>query len=608
MVWPFDRRSHPRRPSVPNHLDDRRPSPPSPSAVAVAPITQSQSVLRRVQSGDPEAVRALVQEASSLKHRLDAMIADSQDTGGHLDRFGGRVEAAYTRLKHTVGQSPDIILRRFTIGRTLAWPALLAFADGMVDNIMVDQDTVRVSELYDFAASQTTDPAAIHRHVQEAVIAIGHVTTTQHWSKLLDQLTYGSTLLFVDGSATVLVLDTVKFAARAIARADSEPSIKGPQEAFNDILLTHMNQIRRHIRTSWLKFDTLTVGGYTKTTVLVAHIEGLTNPALVATVKQRVSQVRVDEVQETNQIVERIVDRRLSLFPLARLTERVDWVCRDLLRGKVAILVDNDPFVSLVPATLMEFYQTTQDYAFSFWEATLVRMIRLIGLVLGLYLLPAYIALTSVDPDLAPTKLILTIAGSREGIPFPPVMEVIIMWIIIEILREAANRLPKELATTLGTVGAVVVGTPIVMLNTPIIERPPRPLATQARVPAPVHGSPGWTSYPLEKGRDAPVSFCRRARGTPVSGAWPDRATWPDRARLAVGGSERAGPRLHEHEQVSGRLGRLQSLSRRTPACAFGPQALFSWLSARPAKPHARPPEQVVSVAATAACARRRPR
>lgn len=424
-------------------------------------LRHTQNNLHAPEANEADPLRELISQSKNLDTHLTGLLRDLEHVND-LDEFTGDVAAAYDRIKTTVGQAPDIILRKLQIGPDLKWPALVAFADGMVDNVIVDQDTLRMVELYRSISQDETDPHTVHDRVQYTMLTVGHVSTEKRWDKLMDQLTYGSTLLFVEGATQVLVLDSVKFKSRSIGRPDSEPSVKGPQEAFNEIMLTHMNQIRRRIRTARLRFEPITIGAYTKTTVVLAHIEGLSNPALVTALTGRLHAIQRDSVVQVNEIAPYLYGRRYSIFPQVRLTERVDWVARDLMNGKIAIMVDNDPFVITVPTTLTDFYQTTQDYVFSFWDASLIRLVRLAGLVIGLFLMPLYIALTSVNPDLVPTKLILTVDGSRQGIPFPPISEVIIMWLIIEILREAANRLPKELAVTLGTVGAVVVGTAIV--------------------------------------------------------------------------------------------------------------------------------------------------
>ncbi|MCL5116882.1 MAG: spore germination protein, partial [Firmicutes bacterium] len=176
----------------------------------------------------------------------------------------------------------------------------------------------------------------------------------------------------------------------------------------------------------------------------------------------KLSVADVASVQSGQQLIPLLVSHSNSLFPQVRRTERPDVVAREITMGKVAVLVDNTPFVMLMPNTLMDFYQTIEDYTMNSWYATLERMIRFLGLFLGLLLPPLYISLTSVNPDLLPTKMVLTIAGSRVGLPLPPIFEVLTMWAVIEVLREASLRLPKELSTTLGTVGAIVVGTAIV--------------------------------------------------------------------------------------------------------------------------------------------------
>lgn len=340
-----------------------------------------------------------------------------------------------------------------------AHKVLLAFVDGMVDNAMIDRDTLMMSE---YAVAPDANPQSIYDELKTRLLTVGHVETGKNWDKLIPQMLLGNCLLFLEGVQEVLVLDTIKYQARSVGRAQSEPAVKGPQEAFNEIILTQMNLLRRRIPSADLRFESTTIGWQTHTTVILAYIDGVTNPALVRNVHDRLQKIERASVQTSNEVGEYLADRRWTIFPQIRMSERVDLIARNVTQGKVAILVANDPFAMLLPNTLMDFYQTTQDYSFPFWDGTLVRLVRMVGLAVGLYLMPLYIALSSVNPDLVPIKLILTISGSRQGMPFPPVAEVIIMWLIIEILREAANRLPQQLATTIGTVGAVVVGTAIV--------------------------------------------------------------------------------------------------------------------------------------------------
>nr|WP_243239297.1 spore germination protein [Sulfobacillus harzensis] len=424
-------------------------------------IKTAGAALEVVNGTDMTLLKDIITETSTLEKRLSGFATDLAGSGS-LDEFSGHVEAAYERLKNTVGQSPDIIIRRFYIGSTVRIPAVLAFVDGLSDSQIIDQDTIMVSQEYDRAYTITQDPNRAHQIVHDSVVASGHLAVETSWNKLLVKLMGGNTILFIEGTQSVLVVDTVKYPARSISTPTTERTVMGSQEAFNEVILTQMNLIRMRIKSPDLHFDNISVGSLSHTNVAIAHIEGLTNPAIVRAAKERLAVAQLAEVQTGQELIPYLTDGAQTLFPLIRRTERPDVVARELSMGKIAILVDTTPFVMLAPNTLMDFYQTIEDYTMNSWYGTLERLIRFLGLFLGLLLPPLYIALTSVNPDLLPTKLVLTIAGSRVGLPFPPIFEVMTMWAIIEVLREAALRLPKELSQTLGTVGAIVVGTAIV--------------------------------------------------------------------------------------------------------------------------------------------------
>ena len=81
-------------------------------------------------------------------------------------------------------------------------------------------------------------------------------------------------------------------------------------------------------------------------------------------------------------------------------------------------------------------------------------------------LLPAlYIALTSFHPEMLPTGLALSIAATRENVPFPAYAEAFLMELSLELLREAGIRLPGPISQTIGIVGALVVGSAAVQAS-----------------------------------------------------------------------------------------------------------------------------------------------
>ena len=88
----------------------------------------------------------------------------------------------------------------------------------------------------------------------------------------------------------------------------------------------------------------------------------------------------------------------------------------------------------------------------------MVRFIRMISILISLTAPALYVAITSFQPDIIPTKLAYSIAASREGVPFPAFVEAIIMELFLALLMEAVVRLPRPIGATIGIVGGLVIG------------------------------------------------------------------------------------------------------------------------------------------------------
>ncbi len=187
---------------------------------------------------------------------------------------------------------------------------------------------------------------------------------------------------------------------------------------------------------------------------------------------ERLRAINVDGLVDITQVAGLIRDHPRSIFPTIRQTERVEMAVWRMLQGAVVVLMDGDPFALIAPAPLIDFYRTAMDYSSSWVDSSFVRGIRFFGWLVGIYLPALFVALTEVNPSVLPAELLASVQGSAIGLPFPEVIQVILMILVIEILREASLRLPKPLSTTIGTVGAIVVGTAIVkagLVDTQII-------------------------------------------------------------------------------------------------------------------------------------------
>ncbi|PSR32097.1 MAG: spore germination protein [Sulfobacillus benefaciens] len=391
-----------------------------------------------------EVVHHLRQATSQLLAELNAWDNTKPDT------VTGDILEIQSYLKSQLLDSPDLITRVLVSG--IGVQVLVAYIDGLVDTVMVDQDII-APILKSQTLPEKWDTETLHT---------GQVTKETRWTKIWPKLLRGNTIICAQEQSAVWVVDTVKYMQRPVSRPETEAAIRGPQEAFNEIVLTQMNQIRRRLPDNRLTFQKVQLGTVDQHQVIVVALRGVVNPGLLETVMYRLHRIHMDAIPNATQVGSLIRDHPRSIFPTLRYTEHVDFVVWGLEQGKIAVLVDGDPFVIVLPATLWDFYQTPMDYNSPWYDASFVRFIRIAGFFVTLYFPSLYIVFTTTNQNLVPYQLLTTIIGSHIGLPFPPILEAILMIFVIEIIREAALRLPKALSTVLGTMGAIVVGTAIV--------------------------------------------------------------------------------------------------------------------------------------------------
>jgi spore germination protein KA len=204
--------------------------------------------------------------------------------------------------------------------------------------------------------------------------------------------------------------------------------------------------------------EQMIIGRQTQTSICVVYIDGIAKPDVVKRLKYRLSKLDVDSVIDSGYIEQYIEDSPFSLFPTVGYSEKPDVVAAKILEGRAAVIVDGSPFILTVPMLLNEEFQTSEDYYVRTIYASCIRLLRYIAFAISILAPGVYIALTTYHPELIPTTLLFTIAGAREGTPFPAFLEAVIMIFSFEILREAGVRLPRPVGQAISIVGALVMG------------------------------------------------------------------------------------------------------------------------------------------------------
>ncbi|MGP4108767.1 spore germination protein [Virgibacillus sp. L01] len=278
--------------------------------------------------------------------------------------------------------------------------------------------------------------------------------------QLHEKLIQGFVFISMENVSPQYLLIPIPLAeTRQIGIPEVEFSVVGPKEAFVENLDTNLNLVRKRIGVPELSIEKMKVGTVTKTKVAVVSIEGIADKENVRTVVQRIKDVQIDQVIDSSYIQQAITDNQNSPFPQLLDTERPDRIAAVLTEGKVAIFVDGSPHVLIGPTTLVEFFSAFEDYFLNWTLASAFRLIRLFAVFFSILITPLYVAVLTHHFELIPQTLLGTLVSSRTQVPFPPILEAIILELTIELLREAGARLPSKIGQTIGIVGGIVIGT-----------------------------------------------------------------------------------------------------------------------------------------------------
>src|SRR5690625_2273627 len=353
-------------------------------------------------------------------------------------------------------QPDDLKLRQLKLGKAEILCAIM-YMDGLVDEQSIQQNvfgSMQNTNDKDYPTKEKPLFDFIYWHI----IADANVQMCESFDELNYHLLSGYTVLFIDGLNKVLLIDTLGGEYRAIEEPVTETLIRGPREGFIENIQRNISIIRRRLKDPNLRFKTHTMGRRSKKSLAVVYVDGIVRPELLKEVNRRLKTIDIDSVLESGYIESWIQDSYLSPFPQIINTERPDKVIAAILQGKIAIFLDGTPYVLIVPSIFASVLQSPEDYYERWTIGSLLRILRYFGAFISVILPSLYIALISLQPDMLPTELAFSIAGTREGVPFPTVVEAFMMIITMELLQEAGARLPQTIGQTVGIVGGLVIG------------------------------------------------------------------------------------------------------------------------------------------------------
>lgn len=334
----------------------------------------------------------------------------------------------------------------------------VVYVDGMIDRELIQNGVMRPVMTYEFPDGDRENPESLMEQIRTRVINISDVMVSVKLDELIGAVVGGKTVFLLDGYAGSLNINAQSWETRSIEEPMTEKAVRGPRDGFNESLLTNLTLIRRRVQNSDLKFVFTDIGTRTKTQTCICYMEGLASPDILKELQGRLARVEIDHLLDTGYLAELIRDEPYSPFEMIGSTERPDSVVGKIMEGRIAVLIDGSPFALTLPYVFVENFQASEDYYISYFFATFNRLLRVLGAFLSISIPAVYLALVTYSQEMVPTLLLLSIAAARLSVPFPTVVEAVLMLTIFEILREAGARIPNSIGQAVSIVGALVLG------------------------------------------------------------------------------------------------------------------------------------------------------
>ena len=346
----------------------------------------------------------------------------------------------------------------------------IIYADGVVDKHLLGDLIARPLTRISF--KNDGGMSALNADLIEKSLLFPELKRAENFDDAVKEILDGNSLLLLDGLNVGFIVGAKSPPARAVVEPPTDVAVKGPREGFIEDIKTNMGLIRKRLKTPDLRFEMLKAGKRSDTNVALCWLSGISNEDVKEEIKKKIEQIQIDNVADSSYIAALISPRKHSLVRTVGTTEKPDVFTAKIVEGRVGILVDGSPIALTAPYVLTEDLQSSEDYFISPFMATTFRFLRFISLLVAILLPAFYVSAQLFKMQLFPLGLMLTIASSVRDLPLSPSLEMFVVLLLLEILKEASIRMPKYVGMSLSVVGALVLGETAVsagFLSTPAI-------------------------------------------------------------------------------------------------------------------------------------------
>lgn len=325
-------------------------------------------------------------------------------------------------------------------------------------NTIVDE-----SRLFEELAPKFEQLLKHHKHWRR-ILTRG--TKKQFLEEALTDLMQGSVIIsHKKWDGFVIAIPLAEFKSRSVEQPLLERVLFGPKDSFTEDLESNISLVRRNNKHVNLTVKYFTVGERSKNKVAVIYYNDIANPKFVEKIERRIKEIHIDRVIGQKDLMELIIGKNQTVFPLYELVEQPARTTHFLNSGRVLLLIDGIPFGAMVPMVFLNLFVASEYFTQGNIIALFIRFIRTIAAFLALYVPSFYVALIGLNTTVLPTELGILIASDRASIPYPIFVEIIVLFFVLDIFLESTSYVPGNIGSALNIVGSLVIGQAAAQVN-----------------------------------------------------------------------------------------------------------------------------------------------
>lgn len=366
-----------------------------------------------------------------------------------------------TYIRKRCENCADILIRPMKLGMEKKLNCLMVYIEVAVSNMMLDDSAIGKMLNHFWESS----PEQIQEFLQNNSLGIADVKKLATMEEVFSAMLAGNAVFFIDGYDKAMKISSTGYPDMGVTEVESEKVIRGSREGFTDSVKINTALVRKRLQDTRLKVEETELGVRSHTKIQILYIEDLVHQELLEEVQERLEKYEIDGILDTGMVEQLTEESWLSPFPQYQMTERPDRAVQELLNGKVVLFCDNSPSGLILPSTFQGFMESSEDWYHRFETASFLRVLRYLAMLIATLLPGMYLAVIRFHTQVLPENLILSFAQAREGVPFSSIVELVMLELSFELIREAGVRIPGQLGNTIGIVGGLIIGQAAVSAN-----------------------------------------------------------------------------------------------------------------------------------------------